>query len=508
MDKSLLVAVDLGTSFIKTAVYDLKGEYITGATEKVDEIRDGNGAFIQKGDMIFNKVCNCLQKTSQNLGNDVDYIKAIGFSGQMAGSIGVGENWDDITSWSCSVDTRYLPYADSIRREFEDDLYSLSGTGSPVMCAKYKWFEHEFPEEHDRIVKYTMLNGYIIGKLSEIPVEEAPIDYSLISWTGLADIKKLEWSKSLCSKIGVDIDKLSRIVSADTMIGTISYKASKMCNIPEGIPLVLGAGDKICGSVGAESISEGDTIIELASYAAINQRVNAYSPDIDGRKFDIIGGISGEGYNVHKYLQGSGVSSEWFLREFVKADCDNLNQSIFTSIENLAKMVPSGSERMIAIGSLGGSAIPFNKSIKGAFIGHSWKHKKEHFYRALIESFTYDLASTLKSIERYHPSFAKIPIKVLGGGAKSIIWPQIIANVMGREIRTLNRSDISLLGAAKIAGVGAEIIDGYDKHYGDVKVEQIFHVQRDEYTTYQKYLELYEEVVQTVSELSDKLEKI
>ena len=507
MGKSLLIAVDLGTTNIKTAVYDLEGTYLTGASEKVDEIRGDDGSFIQKGDMIFDKVCRCLQKTAISLGNDTAEIAAIGFSGQMAGSIGVGENWADVTSWSCSVDTRYLPYADRIREQFAADMYRWSGTGSPVMCSKYKWFESDFPEEHEKIVKYTMLNGYIIGRLSEIPVEEAPIDYSLISWTGLADIKNLSWSEELCAEMGIGIDKLSKIVSGDTVIGCLSENSSRLSGLPAGIPLVLGAGDKICGSVGAESISEGNTMIELASYAAINQRVNSYHPDLDGRRFDIIGGISSEGYNAHKYLQGSGITTEWFMNEFLKGTAPE-GKDPFVNIEELAAGLPAGSDRMIAIGEMGGSAIPLDQNIKGAFVGQAWRHKKEHFYKALIESFTYDLASTLQAMERCYPEYLNGPVTVLGGGAKSLIWPQILSDVTGREIRTLNRSDIALLGAAKIAAVGAGIFDSYDHHYGNVEVSRVYTPDQKNHQVYQKYMEIYKDLEAAVSEYCRRLANI
>ena len=97
----------------------------------------------------------------------------------------VDEDWNDLTGWSCSLDSRYLPYAEQQRNRFADDLFRISGTNAPVMSAKYAWIRDKFPERHRRIAKYVMLNGYMIGKLSGIAVSEAKIDDSLITWTGM-----------------------------------------------------------------------------------------------------------------------------------------------------------------------------------------------------------------------------------------------------------------------------------------------------------------------------------
>ena len=170
MGKRLYMAVDLGTSFIKTGVYDLSGTYRAGASVPVQDERPEAGIFIQRGEMLWQSVCDCLKKTAKALGDEAGNICAMAFTGQMAGSIGVDENWGDVTTWSCSMDSRYLPYADRQRELFGEDMFTIGGTNAPVMCSKYDWFRNDFPTEHARIAKYVMLNGYTIGRLSGQPI--------------------------------------------------------------------------------------------------------------------------------------------------------------------------------------------------------------------------------------------------------------------------------------------------------------------------------------------------
>ena len=111
---------------------------------------------------------------------------------------------------------------------------------------------------------------------------------------------------------------------------------------------------------------------------------------------------------------------------------------------------------MMAIGLLGGSAIPLDTSLKGMFMGHTLMHTKAHFFRALLESHAYDLGISIDRIAAKYPEYKLDHVKIIGGGAKSRLWKQIIAdvcNVKLLEVSTFSDSATSL-GAAAAAGVG------------------------------------------------------
>ena len=120
MKNELFMAVDLGTSFIKIGVYSKDGDFLAGASESVAEERPAPGVFLQRGDALFGSVLRCIRKTTAQLKDDASRICAMAFTGQMAGSIGVDENWQDVTTWSCSLDNRYIPYAERQRRDHAD----------------------------------------------------------------------------------------------------------------------------------------------------------------------------------------------------------------------------------------------------------------------------------------------------------------------------------------------------------------------------------------------------
>ena len=104
---------------------------------------------------------------------------------------------------------------------------SVSGTNSPLMSAKFEWFRDEFPEESKKIEKYLMISGYVIGKLGKLPIEDACIDGSFVTWTGMGDIKNKQWSDEICGDIGMDRRYLPKIVDSDAICGYLDAEIAK-----------------------------------------------------------------------------------------------------------------------------------------------------------------------------------------------------------------------------------------------------------------------------------------
>lgn len=507
MKEKLYMGVDLGTSFIKSGVYSLDGRLQAGWSEPVKDERPAPGVFLQHGEELYEAVCSCIRHTTEVLGERAGAIEAVAFTGQMAGSMGVDENWNDVTTWSCTLDGRYLPYADRQWEQFGKELFEVGGTNAPVMCAKYAWFREAFPKEHKRIAKYVMLNGYMIGKMSGIPVDEAKIDYSLITWTGLSDIRTRQWSEQICRDLEVDLSMLPEIVSCTAAGGYLSEKTAEELGLPPGIPLIVGAGDKVSGCTGASVFGDGDLIFEAASYGAVSCRVPEVRLDLKRRNYDIIGSIDDKSYYAHKYIQGSGITIDWFVESFLKEEGTD-KKAAFQKAEELAKDIAPGSDKMMSIGLLGGSAMPFDSEMKGLFMGHTWNHGKGHFYHALLEGFSYDLALTLDSLKDQYPEYTGKQIKLIGGGAKSSIWPQMLADVTGYEFARLGREDAALWGAAVLAAAGTgEVKDIAALTEEHAEVKTVFYPNEEKHRQYAEYVKLYEAFTKELHGLYERLNR-
>jgi xylulokinase len=493
MEKNLFMAIDLGTSFIKAGVYDEVGECTVQASYPVKDYRPGPGIFIQKGDELFESVINCMKDVGKQMGENSGQIQAIVFSGQMSGFMGVSANWEDITTWSCSLDSRYMPYADRQMATLKDDFLVLAGTNFPQMAPKYEWFKAEFPDEAKKIRKYLMISGYVIGKLGKLDIEDAVIDRSYLAWTGLSEISKDRWSTKICDAIGLDQKYLPKIVNCNYVCGKLSDEWAKATGLKSGIPLVAGAGDKVAGCLGSGSVHPGIIAFEASSYGEVSCSVPDYRPDITERRLDVLASaIPGEFYMVH-FAAGSGITLDWYVENFVRHP-DESKRDAFNRIEKAAAEVPIGCNGLMASGLLAGSSMPLDGISKGLWIGHDWSHGSVHFYRSLLESFAYDFGLAMDSMDRLYPELDISTVRTIGGGARSDLWAQMNADVSGKTYVTIKMKDVSMWGAVLLAGNAVGIFPDLKKTATQMAVvDKTFKPDSERGKAYKKYKDIYRE---------------
>ncbi len=496
----LLMAVDLGTSFIKVGVYTPEGCCIAKSTQPVKDMRPAPGVFIQKGEELVGAVIQCIQNSVAQLGSKASLVEAISFTGQMAGFMGVDKNWNDITGWSCSLDTRYSPYADMQLKKLKEEFLSISGTNNPLFSAKYQWFKECFPEEAKRVAKYLMISGYIIGKLGDIGVEDAPIDGSLITWTGLADVKQRSWSEAICNLLGIDKKLLPEITESTKVVAHLSKSAAQLTGLRSGIALISGAGDKIAGCVGAAIMNKGGLLYEAGSFGGISFGVNDYRPDYKCRHYDILNGCVEGTLYAHYYMPGSGLTLDWFLNNLSGLE-STLSEKYKQMDEKMAK-VSVGSDGLMAIGMLSGTVMPFDPALKGVWAGHTLAHKTEHFYKALSESFGYALSNAIERMESMYPEQKAKSMRIIGGGAKSEVMPQLLADIIGKPVETVDRDDCSLWGACILAAKGINLIKDMESFAKEhIHIRKVFEPNTEHYQQYKILKEQYNRYLQTLSSL-------
>ncbi|WED23699.1 hypothetical protein L3Q72_20910 [Vibrio sp. JC009] len=501
MEPTFLAAIDLGTSYIKVGIYDTSGNCLALSTKEMKIDNPAAGVFLQSGEYIFDSVLTCFKDALTKIDNPAN-VKSIAFTGQMAGVMGVDENLNDITSWSCSLDTRYYPYAKNMLQKHSRLLVEISGTNSPLMAPKIEWYEKEFPEDAAKIKKYMMISSYIIAKLAKSKVEDTTIDSSFITWTGLADIANCSWSKRLCDLVGISIDKLPRITKSNEKVATMAPEYSEMLGLSPDVTLVSGSGDKVAGIVGSNVSEINDLVFEASSYGAVSCLVDKYIPNLKSMNYDALLNATDNNYILHKYIPGSGIIIKWFKDNF----CEGRE---FTEIDLEAKEIAVGSDALMCIGLLSGSNMPFNEDIKGMFLGHTLMHKPAHFYRSLLESYAYEISLTVDSIRELYPHIKMESIKMIGGGANSSVWPQIIADVCDLRVDIMSRHDEALWGTALLAGNAIGAIDDIAATANaHIEVKQSYEPIAENKAKYNKYRGLYSKLCHDMNDYFVELNNI
>jgi len=377
------------------------------------------------------------------------------------------------------------------------DILTLSGTNLPILGAKALWWENDHPELYRRIAKFVVIGGYIEAKLAGIPIGEAVIDRTYLNFTGIADLARDAWSQEICARFGIDMARLPRIVASNAVVGRLRPETAMECGLQAGTPIVAGAGDKPAGTLGAGLVAPGLLIDESASFGALSLCTDRYVPDASHRTLENLPSPLPGLFLPSIFLNGSGLTHAWFTDTFAAGEKREAAEagagaSAYDLLAEKAAKVPPGSEGLIALGLLGGRSYPSDPAIRGMWLGHSWFHGKEHFYRALLESFAYEYASVLAIMRENYPGLACDEIRVIGGGARSDLWNQVKADVLGVRYARLSRDDCAMLGAVLLAGSAVGIFTDLAAEAAAFTVTtRIYEPDPARTAHYARYVEIY-----------------
>jgi xylulokinase len=167
-------------------------------------------------------------------------------------------------------------------------------------------------------------------------------------------------------------------------------------------------------------------------------------------------------YYTLAYINGGGLNLRWFRDELVahlKAEAQAAGASVYQMLDRLAADVPPGSGKLLFLPHLGGRVCPGDSNTRGLYIGLHWSHTPAHLYRAMLESVGYEYAYYLGIVRGLLPDLEFHETRVIGGGARSALWNQIKANILGVPYVTLNREEFAVLGSAILAGYAVGIFD-------------------------------------------------
>ena len=508
MNSEMILSVDIGTSFVKAGLYSADGVCIDSAKRETPK-RYTDGALVQRADDFVSLFVEVVYEITSNNDIEASRIRALTFTGQMAGVVGVDKDMNALTDWSGTVDSRQdLSVED---KSLSGRALQISGTNTPIFAKKVQWFDALLGDNAAKVHKYLGVSGYVMGKIMEKGADEAVLEATTMAFTGIADMENRRWSGELCDGFGISTDKLPRIVGSTDVVGTLSDTFAQACGLVKGLPVVAGAGDKISSCIGTGLIRPGMIADECSTVGSLTLCVDKFKPNIDEHALEVIPGVIPGTYYMMYYIAGSGVAVDWFIRSFAQEEqriAQKHSLDVHTLLETQAEQIDPGSDGLMAVGLLGGRSLPFTPSIRGAWIGHSFSHTKAHFYRSLLESLAFENRRALDIMRNDFSNLTIDTIQVLGGGASSDLWNSIKADVSDAKYQTMDRSDSCLLGAAIIGGTAVGIHNSLqDGAKFAAKAVKEFAPNEARRRDYNEIYTLYTQVVSDNMNLFNKLQK-
>lgn len=460
-----LIGVDLGTSSTKAALYNTDGRLVASAAQEVPLYYPRPGVVEQENDDFYRTAAQTVRQCVQQSGIVPRQVAAIAFDSQMAGVGAVDEDFNPATRFDSWLDMRCQPYIEQIDRLCGDQVTRL--TGCPPTCdhgPKMLWWQHEQPEAYRRIVKFVMPAGYVSGKMAGLKGDQAFIDYTFLHFTGFSDARQANWSAELCAALGMDIEKLPRIVEPWSIIGEVQDSAGRDFGLAPGTLIAAGCGDTAANALGAGIVRPG-MLFDIAGTAAVLAGcTGSFLADVENRALLTMRSVIPGLWHPLAYIAGGGLALRWYRDQFFNASRGQsqalpANENLYRELIALAEQAPPGAEGLFFSPHLGGRICPANAGMRGAWVGFSWGHTQAHFARALLESIAFEYAWYLSIIRKLLPGIEFSGARAVGGGARSPAWNALKASVLGLPYQPLQGGEFGAWGSALIAGKAAGLID-------------------------------------------------
>ena len=499
----LLMAIDLGTSTLKVAVFDLKGNEVAFETTEYDLFTSPNGIVENNVVIYWEELVKLINKILYNNPTiNPAKIIALGTSSQGETIVPIDKEGKPLRNAIVWLDGRSIKEAEDIANRFDTkSLFKITGlpTSEPSWpAARISWIRKNEPDIFSKTYKFLLLEDYIIYMLTGNFFGEA----SVYSTSYYYDIVEFKFIESMLNYLDIDEEKLPEVKAPGTFVGNITKEASKKTGLETKTKVVIGAMDQICGAIGAGNVEKGQ--VTETTGTAFAMVITMGKPIFDNfTKLPCAPHAIPGLYTVMPYSMTGGMVLKWFKDNFCQNEVDvsqKNNLSIYGLLDRLAEEVPPGSEGLLMLPHLAGAYFPeYNPKARGVYFGIGLNHSKGHFIRAIMEALGYMMRRDLEAV--YNLGTEVKRVVSTGGGAKSALWGQIKADICGIKIEVPNYTETALLGAAILAAKGINIfssIEGVAENF--VKIGRIFlpnncRKHKEVYNkSYKKYIELYNSV--------------
>ena len=437
-----IIAHDLGTSGNKATLFDGEGRLVESAfAPYATTYPHANWAEQDPADW-WAAVCTTNRRLLAGAGIDPRSVAAVGFSGMMMGCLPVDEQGQPLRSCIIWADQRaQVEAAQMAALCGGEEVYLRCGQrSSPAYCApKILWVRTHQPEIFARTHKFLVPKDFVVHQLTGV----FATDYSDASGTLLFDLRTRRWHAPFLQKLGLDEALLPAIFPSTAVVGEVTAAAAAATGLAVGTPVVIGGGDGSTAGIGAGVVDPGSAYCVIGTSAWISISALAPMPDPQQRTMTFHH-VHPERYAPMGVQQLAGGARAWAWQALA-GDVD---------LDGAAAAVAPGAGGLLFLPYLMGERSPlWNPLARGSFIGLTINHGKPEMARAVLEGVAFGLCQILDALREQSPSIPAV--RLIGGGSKSEVWPQILADIFGLPVHPLAlKGDANSWGAAMAAGVG------------------------------------------------------
>lgn len=443
-----LLGIDVSTTATKALLINTEGNVVAVATKEYGFDTPHPLWSEQDPALWWHGAITSIREVVAQAGIDPATIRGIGLTGQMHGLVLLDEVGQVLRPSILWNDQRTAAECDEIRaRVGKTKLIEYTGNDALTgfTAPKILWVRNHEPAIYARIRHILLPKDFVRYQLTG----QFGMDVADGAGTLLIDLRQRNWSTDVLTALEIERAWLPPLFEGPQITGHLTDDAASAIGLPAGIPVMAGGGDQAAQGVGVGAVREGIIALTLGTSGVVFGSVNHPFFEPQGRLHAFCHSVPGRWHLMGVMLSAAG-SLRWY-RDTVAPGLS------YDELLAAAVDIPAGCEGLLFLPYLTGERTPHPDPLaRGAFIGLTVRHSLGHMTRAVLEGVAFGLRDSFELMKGVGLSEIT-QVRVSGGGARSPLWRQILADVLGSELVTVNTTEGAAFGAALLAGVGADI---------------------------------------------------
>jgi xylulokinase len=446
MSQKLLLGVDVSTTGAKALLIDNDGQVVVSATTPLTLQTPRPLWSEQDPRQWWQGIKESIRQVIAEAGISAETIAAVGLTGQMHGLVMLNKSGEVLRPAILWNDQRTGSQCDQIRtRVGRERLIRITGNDALTgfTAPKILWVQENEPDVYAQTHHILLPKDYIRYQLTS----EFAMDRAGGSGTILFDLKKRTWSDEVLAALDIPPEWLPPTFEGPQITGDVTARAASETGLIAGTPVVGGAGDQAAQAVGVGAVEPGIIALTLGTSGVVFAPTDSALIEPQGRLHAFCHAMPDRWHFMGVMLSAAG-SLQWH-RDTIAPDLS------FDELVDEALEISPGSEGLLFLPYLTGERTPYPDPLaRGAWVGLTIRHRRAHLTRAVLEGVAFGLKDSFRLIQEAGLG-AIDQVRVSGGGAKSQLWKQILADILDVELVTVNTTEGAAFGAALLAGVGA-----------------------------------------------------
>jgi xylulokinase len=441
-----LIGLDVSTTATKALLIDADGNVIAVASSEYAFETPRPLWAEQDPALWWDGAVQSIWRVLADSGTNPADIAAVGLTGQMHGLVLLDAGGQLLRPAILWNDQRTGAQCDEIRLRLGRGPF-IQITGNDALAGftapKILWVREHEPEVFARARHILLPKDYVRYRLSG----EYAMDKADGSGTVLMDLRQRAWSNTVLEALEIPPEWLPPLFEGPEITGRISAAAAEATGLKAGTPIVAGGGDQAAQAVGVGAVQQGVVALTLGTSGVIFASTNDPFIEPEGRLHAFCHALPGRWHLMGVMLSAAG-SLRWHRDTFAPG-------MAYDALLAPAEAVSAGSEGLLFLPYLTGERTPYPDPLaRGAFVGLTVRHTLPHLTRSVLEGVAFGLRDSFELMRQAGLANVR-QVRVSGGGARSPLWRQILADVLQVELVTVNTTEGAAFGAALLAGVGA-----------------------------------------------------